>query len=133
MTNSPAVQLAAAYLRALEARAPIAEITALLHDDFVVEVLPNTLAPKGSRRTQGEAAVDMERGRALLTEEHYAVTSSFGDATRAVLEVTWTGALAIELGKLPTGTPLRARCSMHFELRDGKLAAQRNYDCFDPF
>lgn len=55
--------------------------------------------------------------------------TSEGD--RVVLEVTWTGALAVPLGPLAAGATMRARCSMHFEIHDGRIGAQRNYDCFD--
>jgi hypothetical protein len=71
--------------------------------------------------------------RSLLSEERYEITSSLSDGERVVLEVTWTGTLAVPLGKLAQGTALKARCSMHFELRDGKIAGQCNSDGLDPW
>lgn len=123
-------ELARAYLHALEARTAIADF---IHDDALFEVLPNRLDPKGSRRKKTEALADVERGRALLTSERYEVTSAIGTADHAALEVTWTGVLAVPLGALKAGDQLRARCSMHFERRDGRILRQSNYDCFDAF
>jgi ketosteroid isomerase-like protein len=123
--------IARRYLAALESRAPVAEIAALLHPDAVIEVLPNRLDPHGSRRNREQALSGVDRGRGLLEQERYEVTSALSDATHAALEVTWTATLAIALGALPQGAPMRARCSMHFQIADGRIIAQRNYDCFD--
>jgi ketosteroid isomerase-like protein len=125
------IDLARSYLEALETRAPVAAIAELLHEEAVIEVLPNRLDPRGSRRTRAEALADVERGRVLLREECYEVTSAIADATHAALEVTWTGVLAIAAGALPAGATMRARCSMHFQVREGRIVEQRNYDCFD--
>jgi hypothetical protein len=35
--------------------------------------------------------------------------------------------------KTPAGSVMRARFAQFFELRDGKIAKQRNYDCFYPW
>ena len=45
----------------------------------------------------------------------------------------WTGTLAVPVGALPVGGQMRARFAQFYELRDGKIVAQRNYDCFDPW
>ncbi len=128
--ESPAA-VARGYLRALEKRAPIGAIAAFLHQDAVIEVLPNLLDRQGSRRTLAEGRADMERGRALLHSERYEVMSTIEDESRAVLEVTWSAVLAVPLGTRPAGSTMSARCSMHFEVREGRIALQRNYDCFE--
>jgi ketosteroid isomerase-like protein len=33
----------------------------------------------------------------------------------------------------PAGGQLRARFAMFLEIREGRIARQRNYDCFYPF
>ena len=35
--------------------------------------------------------------------------------------------------KTPAGSVMRARFAQFFEFRDGKIVAQRNYDCFYPW
>lgn len=118
------------YLQALENRAPLGELEAMLHEDARIEVLPNRLDPAGSTRTRAEALADVERGRALLSREQYAIASTCSQGAHVAVEVAWSGVLAVPLGTLPAGAVLRARCSMHFEIRDDRIVAQRNYDCF---
>src|SRR5262245_56937100 len=132
MPEMSPVDVARRYLAALESRAPVESIAALLHPDAVIERLPNRLAPAGSLRRRDEALADVTRGRALLASERYEVTSALADGLRAVLEVSWSGVLDVSAGPLTAGQTLRARCSMHFELdaATGMLRHQRNYDCF---
>ena len=49
------------------------------------------------------------------------------------LEVLWTGTLAVPFGSLAVGDNMRAHFAVFIQLRDGKIVAQRNYDCFDPW
>ena len=49
------------------------------------------------------------------------------------LELIWLGALAVPIGSIPVGGPMAARLAVFIDFRDGKIASQRNYDCFDPF
>ena len=39
-------------------------------------------------------------------------------------------ALAASIGDLESGTVVRARFAQFLELQDGRITAQRNYDCF---
>lgn len=41
--------------------------------------------------------------------------------------------LAVPLGTLKGGSEMRAHFATLLEFRDGKIVAQRNYDCFDPW
>ncbi|WP_328841277.1 hypothetical protein [Streptomyces europaeiscabiei] len=50
---------------------------------------------------------------------------------QVALEVTWSGTLAVSLGDLTAGQVLRARIAAFLEFRDGKIIAQRNYDCYE--
>lgn len=132
-STPPEESVVRSYLQALEARAPVDAIRALLAEDAFVEVLPNALDPHGSRRTRAEALADVERGRALMREERYEILSVLAGDGRVAVEVAWRGVLAVAVGGRPAGAPLQARCSMHFEVRDGRIVAQRNYDCFEAF
>lgn len=49
------------------------------------------------------------------------------------LEVLWTGTLAVAFGTIPESGQMRAHFAMFLEFRDGKIVAQRNYDCFEPW
>jgi ketosteroid isomerase-like protein len=74
-----------------------------------------------------------EKGRKIFSRQTYQIT--YGSATGNVvaLEVLWTGTLAIPFGTLAAGSDMRCHSAMFMEFRDGKIAAQRNYDCFDPW
>jgi hypothetical protein len=41
--------------------------------------------------------------------------------------------LAVPLGELAAGASMRAHFAMFFELEDGRIRRQRNYDCFEPW
>lgn len=49
------------------------------------------------------------------------------------LEVLWRGTLVVPFGSIPAGGEMRARFAVFLELRDGRIARQRNDDCFEPF
>jgi ketosteroid isomerase-like protein len=49
------------------------------------------------------------------------------------MEVLWTGTLAVPGGSPATGGTMRVHFALFMDFRDGKIAAQRNYDCFDPW
>lgn len=125
------VEIATFYLSALASRAPIERIEELLAEDARIAVLPNRLDPRGSDRSRAEALADVARGRALLARESYEVLGALRDGERVALEVAWTGVLAVPLGTLEAGVELRGRCAMFFHVVGGRIAAQRNYDCFD--
>jgi ketosteroid isomerase-like protein len=121
------------YLAAIEARAPEADITAFFAKDVIQEEFPNRLVPNGTRRDLAGLREASARGRKVLRAERYEVQNELAAGDRVALEVIWTGELAVPFGSLPVGGQLRARFGVFIDLRDGKIVAQRNYDCFDPW
>ncbi len=55
------------------------------------------------------------------------------DGDRVVIEAVWVGTLAMPVEAIPAGGEMRAYFAMFLEFRDGKIVAQRNYDCFEPW
>lgn len=41
------------------------------------------------------------------------------------------GILAVPLGTTPAGAALKAHLAMFFEISDGRISRQRDYDCFE--
>jgi ketosteroid isomerase-like protein len=121
------------YLAALERFAPGEELAAFFTPDVVQVEFPNRLQPQGQRRTLADLLASAERGAELLSAQRYDVDRALAGGDTAALEITWTGTLAVPVGSLPAGAEMRARSAMVLEFRDGRIAAQRNYDCFDPF
>jgi ketosteroid isomerase-like protein len=121
------------YLRAIEAGATGDALAAFYAPDVVQEEFPNRLVPNGARRDLAALLEGAERGQRVLRAQRYEILGAVEAGDTVALEVQWTGTLAIPLGALPPGGEMRARFAVFIELRDGKIARQRNYDCFDPW
>ena len=132
-TEEANVQTARAYLAAVEGGATGEALARWFTPDVVQEEFPNRLVPTGARRGLRELLDGAVRGQTVMRAQRYEVLSAFASGDRVALEVQWTGTLAIPLGSLAAGDPMRARFGVFLDFRDGRIAAQRNYDCFDPF
>jgi ketosteroid isomerase-like protein len=124
---------ARAFVAAVAARAPVDEIAAFYAPDVVHEELPNRLIPQGLTRDLPALREANLKGRAVMSGETYEILTATEQEGRVVLEVAWTGTLAIGLGSLPSGAVLKARFAQVFEFRNGLIWRQRNYDCFEPW
>ena len=121
------------YLAAIEARVPEDEVAAFFHEQVIQEEFPNRLVPNGARRDLAALRFASARGRQVIGAERYQIQHALAVGDRVALEVIWTGQLAIPLGSLPAGAEMRAHFAVFIELREGKIIAQRNYDCLDPW
>lgn len=68
-----------------------------------------------------------------MAAQTYEIVHAVADGDDVALEIEWTGTLSVPLGSLPAGGQMRARFAVFLEFRDGKIARQRNYDCFQPW
>jgi ketosteroid isomerase-like protein len=102
------------------------------HPDVEQVEHPNRFNPKGARRDRDALHQNAGAGRALMKEQRYQIVSAIGQGDRVAVEAVWTGVLAVPLGPLPAGHQLRAHLGMFFEIKDGRIWRQRNYDCFEP-
>lgn len=125
--------LARRYLAAIEAGATGADLAAFFAADVVQEEFPNRLVPQGARRDLAAILDGAERGQKVLRAQRYDIQQALAQDDRVALEVIWTGTLAIPVGSLQAGDEMRARFAVFLQYRDGRIVAQRNYDCFDPF
>jgi ketosteroid isomerase-like protein len=121
------------YLAAVESREPIDAIIEFYSPDATQVELPNRLAPRGVTRGIGELREASARGREVMSAERYELRSAVAAGDRVALEVRWTGTAAVPLGSVPAGGELRAHFSVWLDFKDGKIVAQRNYDCFEEF
>jgi ketosteroid isomerase-like protein len=132
-TEEQNLETARAYLAAIEGGATGEALARWFTDDVVQEEFPNRLVPAGARRGLSELLEGAERGQKVMQAQRYEVLSAIASGERVALEVQWTGTVAIPLGSLPAGGQMRARFGVFLDFRDGRIAAQRNYDCFDPW
>src|ERR1051326_848356 len=124
--------LACRYLKAIE-DGDATFVISLFSPDAIIEQLPNRIYPNGLRADVSRVAAAFEKGRKLFSRQTYEITNHSTTGNLVALEVLWTGTLSIPFGTLAAGDNMRCHSAMLFEFRDGKIATQRNYDCFDPW
>ena len=127
-----------AYLAAIEQSSDdpspaLDRALAFYHPDVRQEELPNRLVPAGAVRDLAALREAAVRGRAVLRGQRYAVRSVLAHGNRVALETLWVGELAVPVGALAPGDEMRAHFAMFLEFEGGRIRAQRNYDCFEPF
>ena len=52
---------------------------------------------------------------------------------KVAVELEWEATLGITVQTNPAGGKMRAHFADFFEIADGRIKRQRNYDCFDPW
>lgn len=135
MRNPEAVNLATvrAYLEALEAGAAGEALARFFAPDARQVELPNRLNPNGGDSDLPTLLRRAEQGRKLLRSQSYQIRSEVAQGSRVAVEALWTGTLAVPLGTLAAGATMTAHFAMFFELSEGRIRVQRNYDCFEPW
>jgi len=103
-----------------------------MHDEMVFDELPNAVAPRGACRDRAAIAAAWEKGAQVITGQRYDVIGALTEGDRVAVELVWTGTLKVPYGPRPAGSQMRAHVSAVFELRDGRILRQRNYDCYEP-
>ncbi len=126
-------ELTRGYFAALEQGATGEKLAAYYHADVVQEEFPNQLAPTGAQRNLNEILAAAERGQQAISGHRYQILNMIVDGNRAAVEFAWSGTLVVSVGKLSPGTIVRGRFASFLEFQDGRIIAQRSYDCFDPW
>lgn len=121
------------YLRALEDGAAGEALARFFTADAVQVELPNRLNPSGGTSDLATLLQRAERMPSILRSQSYEVRSELAQHDRVAIEVLWKAVLAVPLGSLSAGAAMTAHFAVFFELRDGLIASQRNYDCFEPW
>jgi hypothetical protein len=94
---------------------------------------PNAITKNTAIRKLDDLRKGAEKGKSVLLKEEYEILRSFSCANTVIMEVTWTGTLAVLMGKIPVGGQMKAHFARFFEFKDEKIIKIRNYDCFEPF
>ena len=132
-TTHSNIERAYAYLRAIEDGTLREVFSEFFAPGVVIEWFPNRMSPDGSKSDLSGLSDAVERGKQLMSRQKYEVRSAMADGDRVVLEVTWTGTLAVPVQTIPAGGQMRAYFAMFLDFHGGKIIAQRNYDCFEPW
>jgi ketosteroid isomerase-like protein len=120
-----------AYLGALESGASADAVAFYFTPDAEQIEHPNRLNPNGGRSDLATLRTRLERGRTLLKQQRYEILSLIARDNTVAAEILWTGTLAKSSGAMPAGLELKAHIAIFFEMQDGKIHRQRNYDCFE--
>jgi ketosteroid isomerase-like protein len=131
-TTAENVDAVRRYLKAIE-DGTFADIENLFTADIVMEQLPNRIYPQGLRGNRAQMAEGFAKGRKLLSSQTYEIKRAVVQDSAVAVEVLWTGTLALGFGNLNAGSKMRCYSAMFFEFREGQIASQRNYDCFEPW
>ena len=132
-TENANLETARRYLAAIENAVPFETLTQFFAPDVIQEEFPNQLVPKGARRDLAALREAGERGRKVVSAQAYEVRNAIASGDSVALEVIWTATLKVPFGSIPEGGTMRAHFGVFLDFRDGKIVAQRNYDCFDPW
>ena len=121
------------YLQALADGATGERLAAFFAADALQIELPNRLNPNGGRSDLATLLKRAEQGQAILRSQRYEVRTIMADGDRLAVEADWSAELAVAVGTLVAGSTMRAHFAMFFEMADGLIRQQRNYDCFEPW
>ena len=132
-TETDNLALVRRYLAAVASGTTGDALAAFYAPDVVQEEFPNRLMANGARRELAAILDAAVRGQSVMTSQSFEVLNAVVHGDQVALEVQWIGTLAIPFGTLPAGGQMRARFAQFFELRAGRIVAQRNYDCFEPW
>lgn len=127
------LDLAAAYLSALERGAVGDDLARFFDPEVEQREHPNRLSPHGATRDLAALLDGAVKGRALLTSQRFEILNNVESGNQLSLEVLWTGTLAVPIGSLSPGDQMRAHFAIFLEYRNGLILRQRNYDCFEPW
>jgi ketosteroid isomerase-like protein len=132
--GGPAENLATArqYIRAIESGARGEEIAQFFAPEAVVEIFPSRFFPNGSRDDLTGIRAAADRGSKAMTCQAYEIKNELSSGDAVALEIVWTGILAGPFQSKPAGAQMRARFAAFLQFKDGRIVAQRNYDCYDP-
>jgi ketosteroid isomerase-like protein len=127
------LETARRYLKAVEEFATGAALAAFFSPDVVHVQFPNRVVPHGSRCNLPEMVVASGRGKKEFARQRYEIRHEVANGDTVALEVFWEGTLAVPFDTLPAGEAIRAHFAVILEFRGGKIVAQRNYDCYEPW
>ena len=129
------VELAREYLRAVESMGPVENVARFYSPDIEFHEFPNRIVPLGRVRRRADLRAAYGQGQKLLSSQRYDVRRVVENGDEVAVELEWTGVLATAVPSmnLPAGHEMKAYVAMFLTFRDGKIASQRNYDCYPPF
>lgn len=119
------------YLNALESGQAGEALAQFFVEDAIQIEFPNKLNPDGQKSDLASIMQRSIQGKNLLSEQRYTINTELARDNRVAIEANWTGTLAVPIATLAAGEKMDAFFAMFFELKDGRIVRQHNYDCFE--
>lgn len=128
------VELVKRYVAAVE-RFDLAEVEGLIAPEMTFAELPNRIRPAGGVDDHTAILAGLARAgeRKVLSSQAYVLGDIVEAGERVIVEGRWEGTMAVPVGRLQVGDKMIAHLCMIFGIKDGKIAWQRNYDCYEDF
>ncbi len=135
MTDGEAenLELVRTYLKALQGGESGDSLRRFFTADVRQVEMPNALNRQGQESDLERILQRSQQGVKILKSQRYEIVSEVARDDRVAVEARWSGVLALDMGTLPAGTEMKASFAIFFHFNEGRIAMQRNYDCFDPW
>jgi len=131
--GSKYLQIARAYIKAVEGGATGEELGRFLHPDVTHYDLPNRFNPAGKISDRRGMLAAAERGQKVMRSQKYDILLAVEQGDIVAVEIDWLGKLAIPIAGLPAGGEMHARIATFLEFQEDLIILQRDYVCYDPF
>ena len=118
------------YLKAIKAHQ---DLSLFFHPDVVQIELPNRLNPKGVVCNLEKILERDYKSRRLLKVQNYEIENETVTDDTVVLQIKWSGVVAVSIGTLGAGQTMKGYFAMFFQFKNGQIIKQTNYNCFDDF
>ena len=122
-----------AYIASVGNSARGEELAQWYTEDAIQIEFPNKLNPNGGQSDLVTLLKRAEMVPNLLQKQGYEIHSAIAQGSSVAIQATWTGVLAVPVGTLIAGDTMKAHFAIFFELREGRIYSQKNYDCFEPW
>lgn len=132
-TQTDLLTIARNFIKAVEAGKTGDALNEFYHEEIEQTEYPNAITRNVVTRNLAAIHEASLKGQQVMSKQQIDIVKEHVLNNAVILEVLWTGTLAIPIGNLPVGGQMKAYFAQFFEFRDGKIFRQRNYDCFEPF
>jgi ketosteroid isomerase-like protein len=69
----------------------------------------------------------------FFKRQTYTITNVVSHGDQVALEMDWIGVTEVQIQDLSPNSEMRDHAAVFLQFRDGRIARQRHYDCFEPW
>jgi ketosteroid isomerase-like protein len=127
------IETAQALHNAIELGRVGQDLENLFTDDVCFIEYPNLVKPSGGTLGLRDMLASSRAGARLMASQRYDVHHVAQHGKTAILRLTWTGTVGVDVGRFTAGQQLTAHIAQFVTTRDGRISAIATYDCYEPF